>query len=268
MRLCVKIGGAQLEEAGARAVLARAIASARDAGHEIVLVHGGGNQIRALCRRLGIEDRYHDGLRITDAATATVATQVLCGEVNKALVQSLGESAVRAVGMCGADGAVFTARRHQPDGHDLGYVGVIHRVDRSVVDALLAAGFTPTLATLAPLDPDCEGPRDHLYNINADHAAAPIAAALGCDAMLFLTDVPGVLDADRQRIAALSPEDCVRLRAEGVLTGGMIPKVDAALGAVTALPSGLVKIAPAAGADAVLAALSDEVGTRFAPTTC
>ena len=80
MRLCVKIGGAQLEEAGARAVLARAIASARDAGHEIVVVHGGGNQIRALCRRLGIEDRYHDGLRITDAATATVATQVLCGD--------------------------------------------------------------------------------------------------------------------------------------------------------------------------------------------
>lgn len=263
MRLCVKIGGAQLEEASARATLARALAAARDAGHEVVLVHGGGNQIRALCRRLGVEDRYHDGLRITDAETATVATQVLCGEVNKALVQSLGEASVRAVGMCGADGSVFTAKRHQPGGHDLGYVGVVHRVDRTVVDALLSAGFTPTLATLAPLDADCEGPRDHLYNINADHAAAPIAAALGCDAMLFLTDVPGVLDADRQRIAALAPTDCDRLRAEGVLTGGMIPKVDAALGALAALPEGLVKIAPAAGPDAVLAALSDDVGTRF-----
>jgi acetylglutamate kinase len=265
MKLCVKIGGAQLEQEDARRTLARAIAAARADGHEVVVVHGGGNQIRSLGRRLGIEDRYHEGLRITDAETAQVALWVLGGEVNKTLVQSLGDAGVLAVGLCGADGGLFTATRHQPDGVDLGYVGTVERVDPRLCDALLAAGFVPVLATLAPLDPAAAGPRDRLYNINADHAAAPLARQLGCDAMLFLTDVEGVLDADRRRLPTLSPADCARLRAAGVITGGMIPKVEAALGALRSLPDGLVKIAPAAGADAVRAALSADVGTRFAP---
>ena len=121
----------------------------------------------------------------------------------------------------------------------------------------------PLIATVAPLAQGAAGPRDRLYNINADHAAAPLARALGCDAILFLTDVPGVLDANGQRIARLSPTQCEALRADGVLRGGMIPKVEAALLAMHALPNGLVKIAPAAGDDAVLAALRADTGTRF-----
>ncbi len=268
-RLCVKIGGAQLEQPEARATLCAALRRAVDAGHEPIVVHGGGNQIRVLTKALGIEDRYHDGLRITDAATAAVALKVLAGEVNKALCASLLDAGLRAVGLCGVDGGLFGARRHAPDGADLGYVGTVASVDRSLTDTLCAAGFVPVLATLAPLATGEDGPRDHLYNINADHAAGPLAAALGCEAMLFLTDVPAVLDADRQPLRRLTPADCAALRQSGVLYGGMIPKVDSALGALHDLaatnPDALVKIAPAAGQDAVLAALDDTVGTRFVP---
>ncbi|TAJ21912.1 MAG: hypothetical protein EPO68_04020, partial [Planctomycetota bacterium] len=104
-RLLVKLGGAQLEEPAARAAVARSLAAARAAGHELVIVHGGGNQIRALTKQLGIADRYHEGLRITDAATADVVLMVLAGLVNKALVADLGAAGVAAVGLCGADGA-------------------------------------------------------------------------------------------------------------------------------------------------------------------
>ncbi|MBK8974519.1 MAG: acetylglutamate kinase [Planctomycetes bacterium] len=263
MRVCVKIGGAQLERADARAELAAALAAARNDGLETVVVHGGGNQIRALSRRLGIEDRYHDGLRVTDAPTAAVALQVLAGEVNKTLVQSLVVGGVPAVGLCGVDGGLFTAARHAPGGHDIGYVGTVHRADRRLCDALLAAGFVPTLATIAGLDPAQSGDREHLYNINADHGAGPLAAALGCDAMLFLTDVPAVLDRDGRPLRRLTPDDCARLRADGTLTGGMIPKVESALLALRDLPDGTVKIAPAAGPDCVRAAMGDDVGTRF-----
>ncbi|MFO1052883.1 MAG: acetylglutamate kinase [Planctomycetota bacterium] len=263
MKLCIKIGGAQLEESGPRATLARAIAGAREAGHSCVVVHGGGNQIRALSKRCGIEDRYHDGLRITDAATAEIAVAVLAGTVGKALAESMSAAGAPAVSLCGADGGLFTARKHSPSGVDLGYVGQVARVDRRVVDALVGAGLVPLIATVAPLDTGASGANDRLYNINADHAVAPLARALGCEAILFLTDVEGVLDQERRRIARLTPADCARLRHEGVLRGGMIPKVEAALDALHALPRGLVKIAPAAGADAVLDALRDDVGTRF-----
>jgi acetylglutamate kinase len=263
MRLCVKIGGAQLEQEAARSRLATAVANARAAGHELVLVHGGGNQIRALSARLGIPDRYHEGLRITDEPTAEVVLMVLGGAVNKTLVRSLGEAGVPAVGICGADGGTFSVRRHAPGGQDLGFVGAVRRVDRRLVDSLLAAAFVPVLATIAPLDTAEPGDRSALYNVNADHAAAPLARAFGCGAMLFLTDVPGVLDANGQLLPSLGVKSCEELRRAGVIRGGMIPKIDAALGALRDLPSGLVKIAPADSEDAVLRALDDTVGTRF-----
>jgi acetylglutamate kinase len=226
-------------------------------------VHGGGNQIRALSKRCGIVDRYHDGLRITDAETAEIALAVLAGSVGKVLAASLCEAGAPAVSLCGVDGNSFTAMRHRPGGVDLGYVGKVARVDRSLAESLLARGFVPLFATVAALDATTDGDATHLYNINADHAAAPLARAFGCDAILFLTDVPGVLDARKQRIARLSPAECITLRETGVLSGGMIPKVDAALDALHAAPNALVKIAPADGEDAVLAALSTAVGTSF-----
>jgi acetylglutamate kinase len=267
MRLLVKVGGAQLEERSARAALCASVKRACEAGHEIVLVHGGGNQIRELVGKLGLEERYHQGLRVTDAATADVVLMVLAGLVNKELVFALETAGVRACGLSGADGSTFLARKNKEHAIDLGYVGVVARTDTRLVELLIDEGILPVIATAAPLLSGEEDARDHFYNINADLAAGPLARALDVDALLFLTDVPGVLDADRQRIATLTAAQCGALRASGVVHGGMIPKVEAALAASKANPEALVKIAPAAGEDAVLRALSTHVGTRFTQET-
>jgi acetylglutamate kinase len=264
----VKIGGAQLESLQARRELARALKLAREKGHELILVHGGGNQIRALSNRLGLAERTHAGLRVTDAATADVVLMVLAGLVNKELVHTLESEGLRAVGLCGADAGTFAAERAHADGVDLGYVGKVAKVDSRLCETLLAAGFLPVIATSAPLAPSAtgaSGPADHFYNINADLAAGPLARALAADALVFLTDVPGVLDADRERIATLTPARCADLRAAGVIHGGMIPKVDAALAALAEHPSALVKIASAEGANALVDALEPWSGTRFTP---
>lgn len=261
MRILVKIGGAQLEEPAPRAALCRAIAAALAAGHQLIVVHGGGNQIRQLTRALGIEDRYHEGLRITDARTADVVLMVLGGQVNRTLVAALQHAGVPAVGLSGADGRTFTASKLERPGVDLGFVGSVASVQPDLVHTLLRSGYVPVLATVAPGSGD-DGSTP-FYNLNADLAAGPLCRAFGCDAILFLTDVDGVLDADRQRIAALTEPDCARLVQTGVAKGGMLPKLDAALQALRDNPRALVKIAPAKGADAVLAALQPDVGTRF-----
>jgi acetylglutamate kinase len=268
MRILAKVGGAQLEEAAARASLCKSIARAREAGHEIVLVHGGGNQIRTLVRALGLEERYYDGLRVTDARTADAVAMTLCGLVNKELVHALQRAGVPACGLSGADGATFHARKlelrdAQGARVDLGYVGTVAHVDGRLVETLIAQGYVPVIATAAPLAAGESAPSDHLYNVNADMAAGPLARALDCDALLFLTDVEGVLDSDRARIAALTPERCANLRAGGVVTGGMIPKTEAALAALRENPDAVVKIAPAKGEDCVMRALRATSGTRF-----
>lgn len=267
MRILVKIGGAELVEPAPRAGFARAVRRARDAGHELSVVHGGGEQIRALATRLGLAERRVGGLRVTDAATAEVVLAVLGGQVNRGLTAALGRAGVPAVGLSGADGALFDVRRHRPGGADLGYVGEVRCVDPALPLALLAAGYVPVVASVGPLGAGEPGPDDHLYNVNADAAAAPLAAALEVDALLFLTDVPGVRDARGALLVTLDPAGLAALEAEGALTGGMLPKVAAARAAAAAAPHAIVKIAPAsfpgAGADgAILAALEPHVGTR------
>lgn len=263
MRCLVKIGGAQLESVAARRELAQALRRAREKGHELVLVHGGGNQIRALSKRLGLVERTHAGLRITDAETADVVLMVLGGLVNRELVHTLESEGLSAVGLCGADGSTFDAHKASANGVELGYVGRVATVDPRLCETLLAAGYLPVIATAAPLARGAAGPADHFYNINADLAAGPLARALDADALVFLTDVPGVLDAERERIATLTPERCRELCASGVIQGGMIPKVEAALAALTEHPRALVKIASAEGANALVDALEPWSGTRF-----
>jgi acetylglutamate kinase len=261
MRILLKIGGAQLEEPGPRAQLCRAIAGAHEIGHELVVVHGGGNQIRRLGRALGLEERYHDGLRVTDAHMAEVVLMVLAGQVNRTLVASLERAGVRAAGICGADGSSFTARRLERPGQDLGFVGEIDRVDAQLVRTLLAADTVPVIATVAPGTDDVDGAP--FYNLNADHAAGPLCRAFGCDALLFLTDVPGVLGRGGELLPSLTPADCARLVRDGTARGGMLPKLDAALLAQRENPRALVKIAPGGEPDAVLRALRADAGTRF-----
>jgi acetylglutamate kinase len=257
VRILVKIGGAQLEQAPARAAFVRSVRAAREAGHELFVVHGGGNQIRELCARLGIREEYRDGLRVTDAATAEVVVMVLAGLVNKGLVHALRAGGVPAAGICGVDGGLFDARPIER----LGLVGAVEKVDPRVALALAHEGFVPVIASVASGPAAATG--EALYNVNADMAAGPLAAALECDALLFLTDVPGVHDAERRRIAGLSRARCVELRAAGVIQGGMIPKVESALAGAEACARALVKIAPAEGEEAVLRALTPDVGTRF-----
>jgi acetylglutamate kinase len=142
-------------------------------------------------------------------------------------------------------------------------VGEVGRTDVRLVELLLRDGLLPVIATAAPLQGGEDAPDDRFYNVNADMAAGPLSRAVRADTLLFLTDVAGVLDAEKRRITELTPEACAELRLAGVIHGGMIPKVDAALAALAANPDAAVKIAPAAGADAVLRALSTEVGTQF-----
>ncbi|MBL8729195.1 MAG: acetylglutamate kinase [Planctomycetes bacterium] len=261
MRLLVKIGGAQLEQAGPRDAMCAAIAAARGDGHEVVVVHGGGNQIRSVTKAMGLVDRYHDGLRLTDAATAEVVLMVLGGLVNRTLVAALQRAGVAAVGLCGADGGTFSAVQVTRPDVDLGFVGAVARTETRLVQTLLQHGHVPVLATVAPREgADGDEP---FYNLNADHAAGPLCRAFGCDALLFLTDVPGVLGADGQRLPALTPARCDALVRDGIARGGMLPKLDAALLALRDNPQALVKIAPGGHADAVRHALRDDVGTTF-----
>ncbi|MFK7742668.1 MAG: acetylglutamate kinase [Planctomycetota bacterium] len=261
MKILVKIGGAQLEHPDARSRFCAAVAAACRAGHEVLLVHGGGNQIRSVSESMGLESRYHEGLRITDEATAEVALMVLGGLVNKRLVQSLTANGTAAVGLTGADGGTFSAKKLTRAGVDLGFVGAVDQIDPSLVQTLLAAGTVPVLATVAP--PTQHGGCEPFFNINADHAAGPLGYAFGCDVLLFLTDVPGVRNAKSETMPMMNDADCERLIASGVAKGGMQPKIEAAQLAARANPQAIVKIASAKGADCVLAALRDGAGTRF-----
>jgi acetylglutamate kinase len=257
----VKVGGALLEEAAGLARLAAAVVRALAAGHEVVLLHGGGNQMRSLQKRLSIPDTYHAGLRVTDAATAEVALMVLGGSVNRTVVAALGRAGLPAVGLTGADGRIFHARRKLVPGVELGYVGEAVHFVPTLIELLLGARFVPVVASVAPLHVAEDAPCDRFYNINADEAAGPMAAAFRCDAALFLTDVPGVLDADRRLLALITEADAARLARDGVIAGGMQPKVDAAVHAARA-GCALVKILPGDGPDPILAGLLPGRGTE------
>ncbi len=266
MRVLLKVGGAQLDEPGSRNLFAKAVANAKDRGHELILVHGGGAQLGRLGARLGLETVRWQGLRITDAPTAEAALMVLAGSVNRELVRSLGNARVPSVGLSGADAFTFKTRRFPaPQGINLGHVGEVGVVDPGLIEHLLAGGYTPVIATVGPRqEGDDDAPFD---NVNADDAVAALGAALGVEAVLFLTDVPGVRGADGLTLDHLDAPAAAELEASGIIAGGMCPKVRAGLEAARRLPEALVRIAPAAGDNAVLAALEPGIGTRFLHTS-
>lgn len=258
--MLVKIGGAILEESAARARFARSVASAQRAGHEVVVVHGGGRQLGDLCARLGLAERRWQGLRITDAATAEIALAVLGGSVNRATVRALEAAGVHAVGLSGADGSLFGVEPLASDDVDLGFVGRVDAVDGRVVEHLLGGGFVPVVSTVGPRSgaaPDDEP----FFNVNADHAAGAIARAVGADVLLLLTDVAALLDHTGQRIASVNVDRVAELRRDGTIAGGMLPKLEGALAALTPPSRTVVKIAPGGAEDALLGALDARVGT-------
>ena len=234
----VKYGGHAMGDADAARNFAQDIVLLRAVGINPVVVHGGGPQIGSMLDRLGVETRFVEGLRVTDAATAEVAEMVLSGAINKQLVGWIADAGGKALGVSGKDGNLVTARKlerttRDPGSNieravDLGYVGTPETVDTTLLDTAVDAGLIPVIAPIAV------GADGHTYNINADTMAGAIAAALGAARLLLLTDVPGVLDSDGTLQPELSPDDIERLRGEGIITGGMIPKLETCVDAVRA----------------------------------
>jgi acetylglutamate kinase len=244
----VKLGGTTI--ADQRQVLEEVAAVARR--RPVVLVHGGGKRISEWLDRLGVPSRFEGGLRVTDAASLEVAAAVLRGVVNSELVSALRDLGVDAVGLSGVDGGLLVAERVP----NLGLVAHVVGLRRDLLDAILVTG---QVAVVAPLARDEQG---IVCNVNADDAAGGIAAGLGARQLVLLTDVDGIRDAAGRRIDAISAADAEALIASGVIEGGMVPKVRAALAALT-WPGTEAVIADSAAPNALERALADPTfGTR------
>ena len=195
-------------------------------GIRVVLVHGGGPEISALLKRIGKQSEFVDGLRVTDAETAEVVQMVLAGKVNKSLVSLLQSMGGRAIGLCGLDGGMIEAKQLD---ERLGYVGEITRVDPQPVLDVLENGYIPVVSTVA------RGRDGETFNINADTAAARIAAALKAECLISMTDIAGVLrdkDDPRSVIPYIGVSEAPQLMREGVISGGMIPKIECCIEAI------------------------------------
>ncbi len=219
--IVIKVGGHELDDPQLLSELTGVI---RDLHAPVVIVHGGGKEISTLQQQLGIEPRYLDGVRITDAPSLAVVQMVLCGAVNKRLVRYLLMSGVEALGLSGVDRGLIRAAKMLHPAQDMGFTGVVTTIRGDVLLELLAQGITPVIAPL------CLGD-DAIYNVNADHVAGAVANAISASRVVFLTNVEGVL-VDGQLAASLTAEQAEVLIGRGVIVGGMIPKVRTALEAL------------------------------------
>ena len=239
----VKYGGhAMGDEATARS-FARDMVMLEQSGVNPVVVHGGGPQIGAMLKKLGIASHFANGLRVTDKPTIEIVEMVLCGSINKQIVGFINAEGGRAIGLCGKDGNMVTATKYElsagadadgDGGVDLGFVGDPSKVDTTVLDQVLGRELIPVLAPVA------QGADGATYNVNADTFAGAIAGALKAKRLLLLTDVPGVLDKDRRLIKELSVDAIRELIADGTITGGMIPKVETCIYALEQGVEGVV----------------------------
>ncbi|HEY1473136.1 MAG TPA: acetylglutamate kinase [Pseudolabrys sp.] len=209
-----------------------------------VVVHGGGPQIAAMLKKLGIKSEFVDGLRVTDQSTVEIVEMVLAGSINKQIVGYINAAGGKAIGLCGKDGNMVTARKVtrtmvDPDSNiekvvDLGFVGEPEKVDLTVLNHVLGKEMIPVLAPVAT------AAGGGTFNVNADTFAGAIAGALRAKRLLLLTDVPGVLDKDKNLISELSVSDARRLIADGTISGGMIPKVETCIYALDQGVEGVV----------------------------
>ena len=245
MKIVVKIGGAALEDKSRLRKCARAIVELAQDGHHITVVHGGVSALTRTLKLMGKQSDFVNGLRITDAETRDVALMVLSGIVNKSLVAAIVAAGSAAVGLCGADGMAFRARKKQNSSCDLGFVGEICYAEPRWIEAIWSAGSIPVLSSVA-LGSDGE-----YYNINADQMASACAVACHADTLIFLTDVDGVKDAEGVVIPWLNTRDVAALVAASVIGGGMLPKLEACsealhrgVGRVRILPAAQVEILP------------------------
>ncbi len=232
----IKYGGHAMGDAEAARDFAEDVVLMKAVGINPIVVHGGGPQIGAMLKKLGVESSFVDGLRVTDAETAKIAEMVLSGAINKELVAWIADAGGKAVGISGKDGGFVTAEKvertsRDPDSNieravDLGFVGEPKIIDRTILDTLSGAGMIPVVAPIGV------GKDGHTYNINADTMAGAIASAIGADRLFLLTDVAGVLDKAGTLLSDLDPAKIAELRADGTVTGGMIPKLETCIAAV------------------------------------
>ncbi len=222
--LVLKIGGNQIEEPESLRALAETVVGLPAPP---VIVHGGGEEIGRLQMDLGIPYQVRSGLRVTTDPVLRVATMVLCGSANKRLVAALVQAGAQAIGISGVDLGLLRVEKYEHPAGDLGWVGRVVETNRQALERLLGLDLVPVIA---PISLGLDG---HLYNVNADQAAAAIAQAMGAAALVLLTDVPGVL-VDGDVLPSLTALQAKELIEDGAITGGMVPKVLAAVDAVEA----------------------------------
>jgi acetylglutamate kinase len=232
--LVVKYGGHAMGDAAVEDSFARDVVLLKQVGINPIVVHGGGPQIAHMLKRLGIESRFVDGLRVTDSETMEVVEMILAGTINKQLVSAINAEGGCAIGLSGKDGGLIEARklvRSKVEGGvkteiDLGFVGEPQRIAAGVLDTFKQSDIIPVIAPIGV------GSQGETYNINADTVAGAVAAAVQATRLFLLTDVAGVLDANKRLIPELTAGTARRLIAEGVINGGMIPKIETCLEAV------------------------------------
>jgi acetylglutamate kinase len=242
--IVVKYGGHAMGEENLAREFARDIVLLEQTAINPIVVHGGGPQIEAMLKKVGVQSQYAAGLRITDAKTLEIVEMVLAGSINKQMVGYINEAGGKAIGLCGKDGNMVVARKLtrtvvDPDSHiekviDLGFVGEPEKVDTTVLDQVLGRKLIPVLAPVAA------AAHGGTYNVNADTFAGAIAGALHAKRLLLLTDVPGVLDKSKTLIKELTVDDVRRLIADGTISGGMIPKVETCIAALDQGVEGVV----------------------------
>jgi acetylglutamate kinase len=234
----IKYGGSAMADAALQESFVRDVVLMKYVGMNPIVVHGGGPQIDEMLRDLGIVPRKVEGLRVTDDRTMEVVELVLAGKINKHLVSLIGRQGGRAVGVSGIDDGLLLAQKLAPvqtkaGPVDTGRVGEIREVRPALLTALVTEGLIPVIA---PLGVDMQG---HSLNINADTAAGELAAALKAEKLVLMTDTPGVCDRDGKLLQSLTAADIKELRESGIISGGMIPKVECAL---AALSGGVAKV--------------------------
>ncbi|MCL2070474.1 MAG: acetylglutamate kinase [Treponema sp.] len=222
----VKYGGNAMIDETLKAAVIQDVILMSWVGIRTVLVHGGGPEIESLLKRVGKESRFIGGLRHTDEETMEIVQMVLCGKINKDICSLIQRSGGRALGLCGIDGALLKARRIKSEGEDLGLVGEVETVDARLLNDVLDSGVIPVLSSVAFGIAEDEG---RTLNVNADTAAAKVAAALGAEKLILMTDVQGILrdlDDPSSLIKQIRRSELEDLKKSGIVNKGMIPKVD------------------------------------------
>jgi len=223
----VKYGGAAMVDEALADSWARDVVLLEHVGLRPLVVHGGGPALTKVMARMGIETKFVAGHRMTTRESAEVAEMVLSGRINKEVVSRLNRAGAKAIGLSGTDAKMFTVRRHRPGGADIGFVGEVTKVDTAPLDLLLASGYVPVLSSTAA---DETG---QPYNINADVVAGAVAAAMKANKLIFLSDTPGIL-MDGKMAPVLEASVARALMEAGGASGGMLPKIEAALAALAA----------------------------------